>query len=110
MSFVTGCAASPAQRMRLELSRLAQADLDDIRSFSLDQFGAGRAIAYLDAIEQAFRRILSFPESGAPHPALRPGMRSLACQRHRIFYAIDGETIRIVRILHQAMDAERHLF
>ncbi len=93
--------------MRLELSRKARADLDDIRDYSVDSFGAARAIAYLDTIEQAFRRILVFPEIGAPHPELRPGIRSLACQRHRIFYAIEGESIRVVRILHQAMDVER---
>lgn len=95
--------------MRLELGRRAQADLDDIRDYSIEQFGPERAILYLDAIEQAFRRILGFPEIGSVNPAVRPAIRSVACQRHRIFYEIDGATIRIVRILHHAMDTERHL-
>jgi len=95
--------------IRLELSRRAQADLDEIRDYSVGHFGALRAIAYLDAIEQAFRRIASFPEVGAPHPTLQPPVRVLACQRHRVFYAVEGEVILILRVLHGAMDAERHL-
>ena len=95
--------------MRLELSRRAQADLDAIRDFSFEQFGAVRAIAYLDAIEEAFRRVLHFPEIGAAYPGVEPGIRSLGCQRHRIFYSVEGEAVTIVRILHGAMDVEGQL-
>ena len=93
--------------MRLELSRKAQSDLDDIRDFSVQHFGIDRAIAYLDAFEATFRRILDFPETGAPHVALNPTTRAVGCQRHRIYYEFSGDTVLIVRILHQAMDVAR---
>ncbi|MBY0521178.1 MAG: type II toxin-antitoxin system RelE/ParE family toxin, partial [Sphingomonas sp.] len=73
--------------MRLELSRRAEADLADIRDYSAEQFGIDRAIAYVDGIEDAFRLILEYPKTGSLHPTLNPPVRSLACQRHRIFYA-----------------------
>lgn len=95
--------------MRLELSRRAQSDLDDIRDYGVAEFGVERAVAYLDAVESAFRRILDFPEMGAVHPTVRPLTRSLGCRQHRIFYEATGETILIIRILHKAMDVERHL-
>jgi toxin ParE1/3/4 len=95
--------------MRLELSRRAQADLDDIRDYSLAEFGVARAIAYLDAMEGAFRRTLDYPDIGALHPTVHPPIRSLGCQQHRIFYQVEGDTILVVRILHKAMDAKRHL-
>lgn len=95
--------------MRLELSRRAQADLDDIRDYSLAQFGVERAVAYLDAVESAFRRIVDFPEIGPVDSALHPLTRSLGCQQHRIYYEVGGDTILVVRILHKAMDVERHL-
>ena len=95
--------------MRLELSRRAEGDLDAIRDYSVDHFHPARAIAYPDAIEGAFRLILSYPEIGGTLPALEPATRSLACQRHRIYYEIEGETLRVIRILHQAMDAGRPL-
>jgi len=95
--------------MRLELSRRAKADLDDIRDYSVAEFGVERAVAYLDAVESAFRRIVEFPDIGAVHPAVRPPTRSLGCQQHRIFYEFEGDRILIVRILHKAMDVERNL-
>lgn len=95
--------------MRLELSRRAEADLADIRDYSIEQFGIDRAIAYLDAIEEAFRLLIAYPETGSPHPSLMPPVRSLACQRHRIYYAIEGDAVAIRRILHGAMDTGQHL-
>lgn len=95
--------------MRLELSRRAQADLDDIRDYSLAAFGVERAIAYLDAIEGAFRRMLDFPEIGAMLPSVHPPIRSLGCQQHRIYYEVGDDTILVLRILHKAMDEQRHL-
>jgi len=95
--------------MRLELSRKAQADLNDIRDYSVTQFGADRAVAYLDAVEAAFRRLLEFPEVGASHKAVPHPIRSSGCQQHRIFYEVGLDTILIVRILHKSMDMERHL-
>jgi toxin ParE1/3/4 len=95
--------------MRLELSRKAQADLDDIRNYSIAQYELKRAIDYLDAVERSFRRLMDFPEIGAAHPGLRPGIRSLGCQRHRIFYVIEERGVLILRILHQAADVERQV-
>jgi plasmid stabilization system protein ParE len=58
--------------MRLELSRRAPADLDEIRDYSVAEFGVGGATAYLDAVEGAFRRILDFPEIGAMQATVSP--------------------------------------
>ena len=71
--------------MRLELSRRAQADLDDIRDYSLDQFGVKRAILYLDAIEHAFRRLLDHPHIGLKHADIGEGELSYPIGEHRIF-------------------------
>jgi len=95
--------------MRLELSRRAKADLDDIRDYSLQRFGQARAILYVDAIEHALRRIVRFPESGTPRSDLTSDVRSMPVGRHRLYYRVNAESILIVRILHQAMEIERHL-
>jgi toxin ParE1/3/4 len=95
--------------MRLEFSRRAQADLDDISDYSVDHFGAERALRYLDAIEQAFRRILIYPEIGLPMSDLAAGLRGMSTGEHRVFYRIKGDRIEVVRVLHKAMDAGRHL-
>jgi toxin ParE1/3/4 len=95
--------------MQLELSRRARADLDDIRDYSIQTFGIARTIAYLDTLDQAFRRLLSFPEIGAVHSTVQPPVRTLACGQHRIFYDVMAERIVVQRVLHKAMDVEQHI-
>lgn len=75
--------------VRLELSRKAQADLDDIRDYSVGQFGPLRTIEYIDAIERTFRRILAYPDIGAAHAGLS-GVRSLPSGEHRPMYCLTG--------------------
>ncbi|MET0372071.1 MAG: type II toxin-antitoxin system RelE/ParE family toxin [Sphingobium sp.] len=95
--------------MRLDLSRRAQADLDDIRDYSMDHFGVARAILYLDGIEEALRCVLSYPEIGAAQADLAAGLRSLRVGEHRLFYRVKRERILIVRLLHKAMNPVRHI-
>lgn len=94
--------------MQLELSRKAHADLDDIRDYSVRQFGPLRTIAYFDAIEQTFRRIVTYPEIGTAYAALG-GVRSLPIGEHRVYYEVVADKVLIVRVLHKAMDVGRHL-
>lgn len=93
--------------MQLELSRKAQADLEAIRDYTVAGYGADQGIAYFDAIEAAFRRLLAYPMMGTP--ALRTGIRAFGCREHRIYYALDDKRILVVRVLHKAMDVERLL-
>ena len=72
--------------MRLKLSRGAQIDLDDICDLGVEQFGTERAAAYLDGIEQVFRRILDYPEIGEARPELGRRLRSYPAGEHRAFY------------------------
>lgn len=95
--------------MRLELSRRAQADLDDIRDYSVAHFGLARAIHYLDAVEGAFRRILEYPKIGETRSELGSKLRSLPVGEHRLYYCVGVDKVLILRVLHKAMDAERYL-
>ncbi len=95
--------------MRLRLSRRAQADLDDIRDYSVERFGLTRAIAYLDGVEQAFRLILRHPEIGSLNSDLGEAVRSTPSGEHRVFYTSEADDILILRILHKHMDVSRHL-
>ena len=93
--------------MRLELSRRAQADLDDIRDYSVEQFGVDRAILYLDAVEQAFRRLLEHQRIGSQRGDIGEAVHSYPVGEHRIFYLLLPDRILIARVLHKAMDVER---
>ena len=93
--------------MRLELSRRAQADLEDIRDYSVEQFGIEQAIHYLDAIEQAFRRLLDHPRIGAQRVDIGGKVLSYSAGEHRILYEARSDRVHVIRVLHKAMDMER---
>jgi len=87
----------------------ADSDLAEIDRYSFENFGAEVAEAYMDGLESAFDRLLAYPESGPVFPGIRPQIRYLSSGKHRIFYDYDGQTISVVRILHQAQVPEDHL-
>ena len=95
--------------MRLRKSRLAEADLAAIADFGVDNFGAERALAYIDAIESRCRELLVHPELGRAERELRPGLRSLSANSHRIYYSVDGDNLIVSRVLHKAVDEGRWL-
>ena len=95
--------------MRLELSRKAQVDLDDIRDFSARAFGIERALLYLDAIEHSFRRLLDHPKIGTDRTTLRAGLRSYPVGEHRIYYRLIKDQVSVIRLLHKSMDEGSNL-
>ena len=95
--------------MRLELSRKALADLDDIRDFSVVSFGVERAILYLDGIDQAFRRLRDHPRIGMSHAEVGEAALSYPVGEHRIFYDVFDDRVIVQRVLHKVMDVERYL-
>ena len=99
----------PPRRIRLELGRLAKADLANIRHYGVEQYGFERAIADIDDIERAFRQLLDFPESGVKHKNEWHIVRSLSFHNHRNYYYITDDAVVIQRVLRTSTDAERWL-
>lgn len=90
-------------------SRRADADLAEILEYSIATHGPEIAEAYLRAIDAVFARLSQYPELGAARPDLGPGIRSMPAGEHRVYYRHDGQAVLVVRVLHKAMDVERHL-
>jgi toxin ParE1/3/4 len=90
------------------LSRLARADLEDIRRYTVETWGRAQWLAYYRKLVQGFETIAKNPEVGRDRSLFVPGMRSLNCERHVIFYqrldAAKGAPV-VLRIVHQ----KRHL-
>jgi plasmid stabilization system protein ParE len=87
--------------MRAEFSRRALSDIRDIATYYArsdnPDLGDGVAARILEVVE----RLLHVPQSGRPVPE-RPGVRVAPLLRYRwnVFYAVKGETVRIVHIRH----------
>jgi toxin ParE1/3/4 len=94
---------------RIELSRRADADLAEILEYSIAAHGPETAEAYLRGLDAVLTRLSHYPELGAPRSDLGNGIRSIPAGEHRIYYRYDRKAVLVVRVLHKAMDAERHL-
>ena len=87
-----------------ELSGRARRDLDEIRDWTVNIWGRDQWRVYYAGLGAAFRRIAANPLCGRPRDLLAQGLRSLAHEKHLIFFApiatFDNQPV-ILRILHQ---------
>jgi plasmid stabilization system protein ParE len=94
--------------MKLQWSNLAQSELQKLRAYSIEKWGKTVAIAYLSDIRDAANRVAHRPNLSRP---LRDGWRIMRVRSHYLILKADVEadTLTIARVLHVAMDIERHL-
>ena len=92
---------------RIELSRQAREDFRDILAYTLTTWGESQLAKYRASIDDALHVILQNPSAG--RPSVKPTLKVLAVEHHRIFYRTIDDTIYVVRILHKRMDTSRHL-
>ncbi len=91
-------------KYRIVVSPQAQRDLKDIRSYSLQSWGAKQADIYLGKIEGAFYDLLENPEIGRERNDIKTGYRSIVIEKHILFYKIETSENRILGIPHGRMD------
>jgi toxin ParE1/3/4 len=89
------------------VSSAAQADLDAIDLYSLIEFGPVVADRYHGELLRAFDLIGKTPKVAPIFRKGKPPVRSWPCGKHRIYYVINREHIRVIRVLHMAMDQDR---
>lgn len=93
----------------VELSETATADIVSIFDYLAERIGHERAEAYVGRIETFCRSLGLFSERGRARDELAPGLRSTVFEsRAVVVYRVDGQTVRIVRIIHggQHYDAD----
>ena len=80
-------------------------DLNDIWSYTFDQWSENQADKYYAAIKLACSRIGENPNSGKKYVGLSENLLGIKAGKHIIFYQfISIDEIEIIRILHERMD------
>lgn len=87
----------------------ARADLRQIARDSKREWGVARAKIYLASLTASLSRLRDMPELGVECVDLRPGYRRYGVGSHAVFYRLTSDRIEVIRVLHQRMDAGRHL-
>ncbi len=94
---------------RYRLSRKAAEDILEIGRFTQRRWGVARRRAYLADLEASLVLLAGNPYLGVDRSDARADFRSHPIGRHVIFYKPMPHGIDVVRILHAAMEARRHL-
>ena len=69
-----------------------------------------KAEEYLREVQRPVERIVSNPTIGRACNDVHPGYRKHAVGSHTLYYRIGSDDVNdVVRVLHQRMDADRHL-
>jgi toxin ParE1/3/4 len=97
-----------AESRGYRLYPLAQADLEEIWSYTASRWSPEQAESYHAAIVAAFEGLAAGSKQGHPSD-VREGYFKYAVGSHLVFYRRSEAGIHIVRILHQRMDVTRHL-
>lgn len=94
--------------MRLVRSHRARRDLQDIwEHIHHDRPGSADAVA--ERIDGRCRNLTKNPYLGVARPDIRPVLRVSVVGNYLIFYSVDRDEIRIVRIIHGKRDLKRLL-
>lgn len=95
--------------MILDFTKAAISDLQSIRSYTLEGWGPEQEQRYLDALWKKFEEILADPQRLRRRNDLFPGCQIAAQGKHVILFWVEDSILRIVRILHGAMDFPRRI-
>ena len=91
--------------LAIVLTPSANADLLEIWEF-IAADNPDQADAYIGLIDATFQNLSRQAGLGRRRDELAPGLRSFPVGRYLIFYLLDSDCLRIVRVLHGARDID----
>lgn len=98
----------PRRGRSCRLSPRAEADLEEIWLYTFRHWSAAQADSYLDGIVATFDDLAAGRKAGRPAD-VRAGYLKCPAGAHVVFYRQTEAGIDVIRVLHQSMDAARHL-
>jgi toxin ParE1/3/4 len=91
------------------LSPAAERDLEGIWEYTRDEWGLKQAERYIDLLTTTFQALAASPMTAPACEHIRKGYRRRGVGRHMIYFRITVYGIAVIRVLHERMDALRHL-
>ena len=62
----------------------------------------------MQQLDAGIHRLMDNPMLGRSRDSIRLGYRSIQINRHIVFYRIQNQRIKIIRVLHERMDPSEH--
>jgi toxin ParE1/3/4 len=93
--------------LKVTYSALARKDLENIRNWTRDNFGAEQSKTYIRQIAASLQMIAENPGLARDAFDIRADLKKLVTNRHVAYFKVKDTSIAVVRILHGKMDADR---
>jgi len=93
----------------LRLTPAAVRDLEDIWRYTVQRWSISQADRYIDRLTACFEALAQAPLSAPACDHIRPGYRRQLVESHVVYFRTGQDMVTVVRILHERMDAPRHL-
>ncbi len=74
-----------------------------IARYTLERWGADQAVRYIQGLQSCFKVLAENSGMGRPCDAISSGLRRHEVGKHVVFYRLQPDGIRVVRVLHQQM-------
>lgn len=87
----------------------AQADLIDIRRYTVKQWGETQSKKYLSELRQTFRLLTETPSLGKSRPDVGEKVLSYPHVSHVLYYVVHNQQLVVFGILHKRMVPMNHL-
>lgn len=94
---------------KLYLTPAALRDMEDIWQYTAEHWGVAQAERYVDHLTHCFETLAHAPLAGTACGHIRPGYRRQSVESHVVYYRAEPDSVTVVRVLHERMDAPRHL-
>lgn len=86
-----------------------QSDIEDIWRYTAKTWSVQQANDYTDTLSYAFDELAAWPSRARACDEVRESYRRISIEHHMVYLRVEPYGVVIVRILHKAMDATRHL-
>ncbi len=87
----------------------AQADLIEIRRYTLEQWGEIQSKKYLSELRQTIRLLSEAPAIGKQRPDIGSDIYSFPSASHLLYYTLSKQQLIVFGVLHKSMAPLTHL-
>lgn len=96
--------------MNTLISKNAVQDIENILTYTLENWGIKQFHKYKELLEEALVKIEANPEllPSKSRDDLTLGCRSYPVGKHIFFYRVKNNTLEVIRVLHQRMDIDAY--
>ena len=95
--------------LRLIITKPAERHLENIASWTLENWGEAQVESYKLELEMGLFNIMEHPHIGSNAGDIRQGYRKLLVQEHWIFYEISEDAVIVHGVLHGSQKPELYL-